>query len=102
MSSRKVLAYDAEPRAERLLTRTALVASAAPDGGVDHYLVSDRSDLDAVADHVDGPGAVGSRDVGKAGSRPATGHPEVYVVQRRGLQPDADLAGTRFGIGDLP
>ena len=53
-----MFAEDPEPNAQRLLTRSTVLARAIADAGVDHDCIAHGDMVDVVADLVDDAGAV--------------------------------------------
>jgi hypothetical protein len=65
------------------------------DAGIHHDAVSGREAGTALHD----PGAVGAKDPGLRGGRPAASHPEVDVVEGGCAKPDQDVIGPGHRIG---
>ncbi len=66
---------------------------------VDHDTLTWRERRDTLADRLDHTGAVGAEDARLRYRWKPFPHPDVEVVERRGMDPDEHLAGAGLGVG---
>ncbi len=102
--ARGVLAEQAVAHAQRLVAPAAELARPAPQPGVEDDLVPGLPPLNVLAHGDDLTRTVGATDVRQAQLDPgdSTQHEEIQMVERRGLEPDEDLAPRRARVGTAP
>src|SRR5437868_4847728 len=101
-SSRSYTCAPPTARSRSPLSAPAPRAVPTPQRGIDHHPLAQPPRIDPLPHRLHHPGHIAPTDVGHGGfDRHPPAHPEVEVVQRRGLHPQQQLARTGHGVGHL-